>query len=332
MFNTYRRYRLLIVNIVYWFLLLYIIAALVWWFIALGRQSAKMAQYGLAQVKATVDSSAAPTAYAAAVQAVHTQEHMRGVEYIGEGCVFLIVLLLGAFYVYRFVRREIRIASQQQNFMMAVTHELKTPIAVAKLSLETLAKRKLTEEQQAKLIKNALTETERLNQLSSNILLAAQLEEGRYAPALETFSLSDMVTSAIRSFSERFPGRLEGTHVEKGLDLTGDPLLVELAMNNLIENALKYSPKDSPVSVALTAERAGGILFQVADLGDGIPDAEKSLIFRKFYRVGSEQTRKTKGTGLGLYLSRAIVRRHRGQISVADNHPRGSIFSITFYT
>ena len=94
---------------------------------------------------------------------------------------------------------------------------------------------------------------------------ASQLEEGRYAPSLETFSLSDMVTSAIRSFSERFPGRLRDTHVASGLELRGDPLLVELAMNNLIENALKYSPKDSPVSVTLSSEGAKGILFQVAD-------------------------------------------------------------------
>ena len=332
MFNTYRRYRLLIVNVVYWFLLLYIIAALVWWFIELGRQNAKMAQYELTQVRAAVDSVSSPTAFGDAIRAVQAHEHMRSVGYTGEGGVFLVVLLLGAFYVYRFVRREIRLSTQQQNFMMAVTHELKTPIAVAKLSLETLAKRKLTEEQQAKLIKNALTETERLNQLSSNILLAAQLEEGHYATAQETFSLSDLAATAVRSFAERFPGRLKEPYIAEGLELKGDPLLVELAMNNLIENALKYSPKESPVSVTLSAEGSRGILFQVADEGEGIPEAEKSLIFRKFYRVGSEQIRTTKGTGLGLYLSRTIVRKHHGQISVANNHPRGSIFSITFYT
>lgn len=332
MLNAYRRYRLLIVNVVYWFLLLYIIAALVWWFIALSRQSTKMASYELAQVRATQDSASAPTTFQAFIEAVHDHEHMRHLGYIGEGSVFLVVLLLGAFYVYRVVHREMRLSSQQQNFMMAVTHELKTPIAVAKLSLETLAKRKLGEEQQARLIQNALTETERLNQLSSNILLAAQLEEGRYASVQEPLSLSDLVEKTVRSFSERFPGRLPDPGITDGLDVKGDPLLLELAINNLIENALKYSPKNSPVKVTLSAEGARGIRFQVADQGEGIPDAEKSMIFRKFYRVGNEQTRKTKGTGLGLYLSKAIVRKHRGQISIADNHPVGSIFSITFYT
>jgi two-component system, OmpR family, sensor histidine kinase CiaH len=332
MLQTYRRYRLLIVNVVYWFLLLYIIAALVWWFIALGRQSQKMAQYESTEVRARMDSSADPSAFHTAIQAAHDHEHMRTIEYTGEGGIFLLVILVGALFVYRFVRREIRLSAQQQNFMMAVTHELKTPIAVAKLSLETLAKRKLGEEQQAKLIQNALTETERLNQLSSNILLAAQLEESAYAPVMETVSLSELVDTAVRAFSGRFPGRLPNPQIAPDILLKGDSLLLELAVNNLRENALKYSPKDAPVAIRLSKGSARTVLFQVKDLGEGIPDAEKSLIFRKFYRVGNEQTRKTKGTGLGLYLSRTIVRKHRGQLSVADNQPKGSVFSITFYT
>jgi two-component system sensor histidine kinase CiaH len=106
-------------------------------------------------------------------------------------------------------------------------------------------------------------------------------------------------------------------------------LLLELAISNLIENALKYSPKEEPVYIRLFRE--GRLLkFQVADQGEGIPDDKKSLVFRKFYRRGDEQTRKTKGTGLGLYLSRAIITKHGGHISVADNHPRGSIFTVSF--
>ena len=315
MLSPYRRYRLLIVNVVYWFLLLYILAETVWWYIELGRQNARMTQYELQQ--------------GGAVDAVYRHSQMRAISYLGEGCVFLGVLFVGAFYVYRVVRREMRLSRQQQNFMMAVTHELKTPIAVAKLSLETLAKRKLDPEQQAKLIQNALAETERLNQLSSNILLAAQLEEGAYAEVQEMISLSDLAEGVVRAFDARFPGRVTAS-ITPDIELKGDPLLLELAINNLIENALKYSPRESPVRIDLSA--TGTIRFTVADLGDGIPESEKSMIFRKFYRVGNEQTRKTKGTGLGLYLSRAIVRKHRGQITVADNEPKGSVFSITFYT
>ena len=332
MLSAYRRYRLLIVNVVYWFLLLYITSVLVWWYIALERQSQKMAGYELAQVQATSNSVSDPAGFNASVHAVRDNERMRTVGYIGEGVTSLVVILVGALYVYRVVLREMRRSDQQRNFMMAVTHELKTPIAVAKLSLETLAKRKLGEEQQARLIQNALAETERLNQLSSNILLTAQLDERRYTPIREEVSLSALVEKSVRSFEDRFPGRLEGADIAPGFVLEGDPLLLELAVNNLIENALKYSPKESPVTVRLSSPAGKGMRLEVADLGEGIPDSEKSMIFRKFYRVGNEQTRKSKGTGLGLYLTRAIIRLHRGQVSVADNEPRGSVFSITFYT
>lgn len=316
--TAYRRYRLLIVNVVYWFLLLYILAETVWWFIELGRQNAQIARYQLSQASLSAD-------------AISHEAHMRAVGYLGEGCVFLGVLFVGAFYVYRVVRREMRLSRQQQNFMMAVTHELKTPIAVAKLSLETLAKRKLEPEQQAKLIQNALTETDRLNQLSNNILVAAQLEDGRYLPLEEMTSLSELVEQIVRNFDGRFPGRLSAS-IGPEIALKGDPLLLELAINNLIENALKYSPRDSPVRIDLSSGAGRPVRLTVADFGEGIPEDEKSLVFRKFYRGGEEQTRKTKGTGLGLYLSRAIIRKHRGQITVADNQPKGSVFSITFYT
>ena len=98
---------------------------------------------------------------------------------------------------------------------------------------------------------------------------------------------------------------------------------------NLLENAVKYSPDETPVVARLFFEK-NALVFSVADEGIGIPAAEKPLIFDKFYRVGSEETRQTKGTGLGLYIVRAVVRAHGGQISVADNRPRGSIFTLIF--
>jgi two-component system sensor histidine kinase CiaH len=330
MIRIYRRYRLVIVNIVYWFLVLYIVAILIWWYIELGRQNTKMAQFEMGQVRSAVDSTAAPAFFASAMAQVEAKEKLRNLGYLGEGITSLVIIFISAGFVFRVVRRQIRHSDQQQNFMMAVTHELKTPIAVAKLNLETLIKRKLTEEQQAKLINSALVETERLNQLSNNILLASRLEDSAYVQAKETVSLTDLLSSVTASFTRRFQGRILESVTEPGITIEGDALLLELAINNLIENAYKYSPKDSPVSVRLWREGTETHL-EVTDEGDGIPDDEKSMIFRKFYRVGSEETRKTKGSGLGLYLSKTIIRRHRGKISVKDNQPKGSVFTITFY-
>jgi two-component system, OmpR family, sensor histidine kinase CiaH len=329
MLNIYRRYRLTIVNFVYWFLFVYIIAGFVWWFIALDRQSNKLARYELGQVRSSMDSTSTPSSFSMAVRQVFNDRKMRRISYIGEGGTFLLVILVCALFVYRAVRRQMRLTHQQQNFMMAVTHELKTPISVAKLCLETLVKRKLTEEQQTKLLQSALTETERLNQLSNNILLASQLEESRYLSASEDVPFSSLVEQAVQSFKGRFPKRNLQADIQGGLRLQGDALLLELAVNNLIENALKYSPEASPVTVQLLRNNRS-VELKVMDEGEGIPDDEKAMIFRKFYRVGSEQTRKTKGTGLGLYLSRSIIRKHRGTLAVTDNQPAGSIFTITF--
>jgi signal transduction histidine kinase len=109
----------------------------------------------------------------------------------------------------------------------------------------------------------------------------------------------------------------------------GDALLLQMLINNLLENAIKYSSKESPVTAILKKYRSG-IELQVKDEGPGIDDEEKKRIFTKFYRIGNEATRKTQGTGLGLYLCRKIARDHNGDISVTNNEPRGSNFVVIF--
>lgn len=331
MLNTYKRYRLRIVNVIYWFLFSYMLAALIWWFISLQRQSKEMATYELFQVHTTLDSAVSPLQFNNQVNQVYLRQQRRSFKYIGEGTSFMLVILVGALFIYRAVRRQIRLADQQQNFTMAVTHELKTPIAVAKLNLETLQKRKLDEPQQQKLISSALSETIRLNDLCNNILLASQLEGGAPISTNEPVPLSTLTQQAVQDFTGRFPNRTLQSDIQPDVLLKGDPLMLQLALNNLIENAFKYSPKETPVHVRLHADKHKAIL-EVIDQGNGIPDAEKSMIFRKFYRVGNESLRKTKGTGLGLYLSRRIVRKHKGDITVINNMPKGSIFVLTFHT
>lgn len=112
-------------------------------------------------------------------------------------------------------------------------------------------------------------------------------------------------------------------------NITGDKTLVQMAVNNLLENAVKYTPPGKPVKVSVE-EKNGHATLIVADNGPGIPDSEKSKVFNKFYRIGSEETRKAKGTGLGLYLTLKIVKQHKGKITVRDNEPNGAIFEICF--
>ena len=146
MISAYRRRRLTFITLTYWFLLLFIIAAWVWWFISLQNQNNQMRIYKLLQLNKD------DIAYEQKLNLINDEHKRKTAQYISEGITFVIVTLIGAVFVYRSVRKQFLLGRQQQNFMMAVTHELKTPIAVINLNLETLQKRKLDEEKQQHII------------------------------------------------------------------------------------------------------------------------------------------------------------------------------------
>lgn len=321
--SLFKKKRLAIATTVYWVLLAYIITGLGWWFIALERQNRQMTVYQLQELK--MDDPR----YESRVTDILAEQQRKTASYIGEGSTFLLLILLGAIFVYREVRRQIRLQLQQQNFMMAVTHELKTPIAITKLNLETLGKHKLDEDRRQKFITAALQETNRLDTLANNILVASQLEGGDYTRVKEELNLSDLVQRSVQDFRRRFPERKWADHITPDCLLTGDMLLLQMLVGNLVENSLKYSPPDGTITILLQPE-GRHIFLTVKDEGPGIPDSEKKKIFDKFYRMGQEKTRQTKGTGLGLYLCRKIADDHHATIKVSNNSPMGSIFTVAF--
>jgi K+-sensing histidine kinase KdpD len=321
--SFFKTQKLAVASLVYWFLLVYMVAALLFWFIALERQNEDIANIRLNALQRDD-----PTYFTKAVK-IEEKKRRKTTQYILEGSAFLALIVVGAAFVFRVTRRQIKLSQQQQNFMMAITHELKTPIAVTQLNLETLQKRKLDEGQQQKLITNTLQEANRLNTLCNNILLASQLDAGAYTANKQEINFTDMVEGCVDDFKNRFPGRTIKENIAEGMYLNGETLLLQMLVNNLIENALKYSPKESVVTVSVFEEN-NRIKFRVSDQGHSIPNDEKKKIFDKFYRIGNENTRKTKGTGLGLYLCKKIAESHNGYISVTDNQPGGSNFTASF--
>lgn len=314
--------RLIIITMVYWFLLLYIIAALIFWFTALDKQNTQMTTYRLNELK--LDDPQ----YLGKYDTIQEEKRRKSAQYTGEGLTFLAITLIVAVFVYRAVRRQIKLQQQQQNFMMAVTHELKTPIAVARLNLETLQKHQLDELQRQKLLRKTLEETNRLNTLTNNILVSAQLEGGRYLLSKESIDFTGLVINCVQDFNSRFPERRWSKEVEPGLSLMGDPLLLQILVNNLLENAVKYTPREALVACKAFRHHHH-LVLQVTDEGPGIPDNEKRKVFEKFYRIGNENTRTAKGTGLGLYLCKKIVRDHKGSIRITDNIPSGCNFTVS---
>ena len=308
--------------LLYWFLLAYIIAALVWWYIALSRQNRQMTAYKLQ----SLDKNA--TDYIFDYQRIQNEYQRKTTQFIGEGSIFFLLIGAGAFFVYRAVNKELKITRQQQHLMMALTHELKTPIAVTKLNLETLQKRKLEEQQTKKLLQNTLQEANRMNALCNNMLLSSQMEAGGYRITFEPIDMTELVKSSVIEFGSRYPEKKINTFTGEDCITEGDHLLLQIALNNLVENAIKYAPKESLLTI--TVKRIGmEIILSVADLGNGIEAGEKKKVFQKFYRLGNEATKSAKGTGLGLYLVNKIVLAHKGSITITDNLPTGTIFTIS---
>ena len=321
--------RFQLITIIYWLLLLYIVAALVWWFITLEKQNQYLTALSYTELE-TQKNGLSDTEFNSRHDNIELTSKRNTTKYIAEGITFLILIMIGAFFVYRAVRRQFRMQNQQQNFMMAITHELKTPISVAKLNLETLQKYQLDEEKQKKIIRMTLQETSRLDTLINNILVSSQLEGGGYISSKEELDFSSLFKDGIREAKNRYPERTFIEEIQPEIEIAGDPLLLQLMISNLLENAIKYSPKDKFITCRLTKKGTSAVL-NIIDEGIGVKDEEKSKIFEKFYRTGNESTRKTQGTGLGLYLCRKIAEDHNADITVTNNEPAGTNFAIHFH-
>ena len=280
-----------------------------------------MTKYEMEQVQPTDKN------YQAAITEIKSLEKRKTAQYLGEGVTFFMLIVAGAIFVFRAVRRELRISQQQQNFMIAITHELKTPISVAKLNLETMQKRKLDEQQQQRLIQTTLEETNRLNALCNNMLLSSQIEAGGYRITNEETNISELIGKCMQDFITRYPQQKIEAEIVPDIFILGDRLLLQMLANNLIDNAIKYGTKELPVTVCLLEEK-NKIIFRVKDHGKGIAAAERNKIFDKFYRVGNAATKGAKGTGLGLYLCKKIASQYNANISVTDNTPSGAIFTV----
>lgn len=304
----------------------YIIAALLFWGFSLQRLNKKIYEYEVVSLNEHIDQRISPDLYKKELDRITKSKQTRNNQYLGEGLSFIVVIIFAAVIVYHSMKNNIQFSKRQTNFMLSITHELKSPIAAVKLNLETLQRRKLDEETQAMIIQRSINETNRLNDLCNNLLLASQMESKHFQASLEVIDLEPIVQDSVQLYLQRSKHEIYD-ETESAMIKT-DPFLIKLAINNLLENATKYSLPGTRIDVTLKANE-DHVMISVADEGGGIADEEKANIFKKFYRVGSENSRKTKGTGLGLYLVSQIVDVNKGSIVVKDNEPLGTIFEIT---
>ena len=246
---------------------------------------------------------------------------------VGEAAVFFLIIFIGAYYVIRSFFKEMNLAKKEKNFALSVTHELKTPIASSKLFAQTLLERKnLNIDQQKESLSKIIDEQNRLNDLVEKILLASSIND-------EALILSKAPVP-IKKLLDHILDQHEKSHqfvnnIDEDIIINGDEFYLISLFQNLIENAKKYSEKLT--SITFTGKKINeNVIISIADEGIGIKDEFKQKIYERFFRIGDEETRSTKGTGLGLFLVKEIVKLHGAQISCKDNLPRGTIFDIRF--
>lgn len=305
----------------------YIVLQFLWWEVLLVKQSNSI--ISLKQNIAALSSSD-DNIILRDIAVLQHKKTLQVYMIVGEGTVFLLILLFGIYQVRKSMKKESELADQKNNFILSVSHELKTPIAATKLQLQTLLKHDLDREKQKELLNNALNETSRLHKLVDNVLMANQIENNNLSIQKESLNLSELVeATSKRYFLEYIEKENINLNIEPGIYYSGDKELLPSIIINLIENAIKYSPHIVNIQVNLKNVNNKPLL-EIKDLGCGIPDTEKETIFEKFFRSGNENTRKTKGTGIGLFIVKSICDLHQIKISASNNQPTGSVFQLQF--
>lgn len=237
------------------------------------------------------------------------------------GSIMFVFVLLGVVLYLVWSIQQINLNRRQSNFIDAVTHELKSPITSLKLFLQTLGKRNIDEAQRQEFYHSMLDDVDRLDQLITQLLDVARLQQDSNEPEPESWV-------AIESTLEEFTNKLVAQHhisrdcvsIEcPPCEVWARRVDIDILVRNLIDNALKYAGKPPVVEIKVRVDsQSGNTTILVSDNGIGIPRHLHRKIFRRFYRVGNELERTKPGTGLGLFLVRSIVRRIRGSIRVVD--------------
>jgi signal transduction histidine kinase len=256
--------------------------------------------------------------------------HWREVGMVVLGIIFFSFIIGGLVLNTIFLVREVRRNEQHDSFINAVTHELKTPIASLRLYLETLQSRAVDEEQRVQFYRVMLDDTDRLMSTVDMVLTAAQLgQKGgkNFRPVrLATIAKECVEIARVR---HHLPEAITySEHLNEGAVVYGDSDDLRSAITNLLDNAVRYTPKDPHIQVELLRD---GDCYEVRviDNGVGIPAGEQKRIFRRFYRVQQRVKSRVKGTGLGLFIVRSVARRHGGDaFAQSDGPDKGSTFTL----
>jgi signal transduction histidine kinase len=250
------------------------------------------------------------------------------------GIVFFDLLIFGLIINTTFLIREIRRNEQHDAFINAVTHELKTPVASIRLYLETLKTRDVDEHQRQEFYNIMLADSDRLNKTVEQVLRASRMRHRQRRIATSAINLGEMVRECLELARVQYG--LNETHLmytespeASNARVSGDMDELRSAFANLLDNAVKYSDDEVRVIVSVSAPDEKRVTVRVADRGIGIPQTQLKRIFKRFYRVPGQFMARVKGTGLGLFIVKSVVKKHGGRVYAESAGPgQGSIFTV----
>jgi signal transduction histidine kinase len=298
--------------------MIYMLAALYWWSTLLYKQNDS-----IYKLKTTAFSALTNQDVENAKMKWEKQNKM----ILGEGFVFGLSLLIGIYFIYRSHKKEILTSKTQNNFLLSFSHELKSPLTSINLSLETLKKRQLPNETQMEVCDIALKESKRLESLINSILMVAKIDDFTIVKEpIDIVKLTNEIVNIMLATGEA-NSKIHINSTQPSIIVNADKQAIQSVIINLVENAIKYgSNKQIEIGISKNNDH---VTFKITDQGIGLSTIDKNKIFEKFYRVGDESVRSSKGTGLGLYIVKKLVDAHQGTIAVTDNLPKGCIFTLT---
>jgi len=248
--------------------------------------------------------------------------------------LMLVVIAAASYFVFRSVHRELGVAQLQSDFVAAVSHEFRTPLTAMRHLTEMLEEGKTPPDRLSQYYRALGRETRRLHEMVESLLDFGRLESGRHTFHLEETDAAEFTERVVEDFragphagSHRVEITSSNGHVPQGLRIRADREALTLALRNLLDNAIKYSPESSVVRVSVNgSEGTAGISVQ--DEGCGIPKNEQRDVFRKFVRGSSAKTLNVKGAGIGLTMAYQIVRAHGGRLELNSQPGQGSRFTM----
>ena len=254
------------------------------------------------------------------------------------GIVFFLAIIAGLILNTIFLVREIRRNEQHDSFINAVTHELKTPIASIRLYLETLKAREVPPERRREFYDIMLADNDQLLHTVEQVLRAGSLDHRHGFLHKDRIDLADLIRQCAQLARSRYHLDEHSLRYEENLNgerpmVLGDAEELRAVMANLLDNAIKYSFQDVRVQVEVSATDDRQVLVKVRDSGLGIPGDQLKRVFKRFYRVPGRDPARVKGTGLGLFIVRSVIKKHGGRVRAeSTGEGQGSTFTIQLPT